>query len=106
MSSDAERLRRDHQVLDDEALLDAVHVYHLPAFEVRQVDRMLCPDVNPRDAKEVLGRAVVAQYHGTEAAEGAAEAFRRRALRLDPDNRLKPIETLRGRGYRFALAKQ
>jgi two-component system response regulator PhoP len=22
--------------------------------------------------------------------------------KLDPDNRLKPIETLRGRGYRFA----
>ncbi|MEJ2603121.1 MAG: response regulator transcription factor [Gammaproteobacteria bacterium] len=25
--------------------------------------------------------------------------------KLDPDNQLKPIETLRGRGYRFALAK-
>ena len=25
--------------------------------------------------------------------------------KLDPDNRLKPIETLRGRGYRFALAR-
>ena len=23
--------------------------------------------------------------------------------KLDPDNQLKPIETLRGRGYRFAL---
>ena len=23
--------------------------------------------------------------------------------KLDPDNRFKPIETLRGRGYRFAL---
>ena len=26
--------------------------------------------------------------------------------KLDPDNSLRPIETLRGRGYRFALAKQ
>src|SRR4029453_6897653 len=41
MSADPERLRRDHEVLDDEALLDAVHVHHLPAFEVRKVDRML-----------------------------------------------------------------
>lgn len=26
--------------------------------------------------------------------------------KLDPDNRLKPIETLRGRGYRFTLARE
>ena len=26
--------------------------------------------------------------------------------KLDPDSRLRPIETLRGRGYRFALARQ
>ncbi len=26
--------------------------------------------------------------------------------KLDPDNRLKPIETLRGRGYRFALGER
>jgi two-component system response regulator PhoP len=26
--------------------------------------------------------------------------------KLDPDNALRPIETLRGRGYRFALARQ
>jgi two-component system response regulator PhoP len=26
--------------------------------------------------------------------------------KLDPDNSLKPIETLRGRGYRFALARE
>ena len=25
--------------------------------------------------------------------------------KLDPDNTLKPIETLRGRGYRFALER-
>jgi two-component system response regulator PhoP len=26
--------------------------------------------------------------------------------KLDPDNALKPIETLRGRGYRFALERR
>ena len=26
--------------------------------------------------------------------------------KLDPDDRLNPIETLRGRGYRFAVARQ
>src|SRR5439155_12153797 len=40
MPSDAERLRRDHQVLDDEPLLDAVHVDHLPALEVPEIDRV------------------------------------------------------------------
>ena len=26
--------------------------------------------------------------------------------KLDPDTRLKPIETLRGRGYRFTLERE
>jgi len=26
--------------------------------------------------------------------------------KLDPEERLQPIETLRGRGYRFALARE
>ncbi|ADV61378.1 tyrosyl-tRNA synthetase [Isosphaera pallida ATCC 43644] len=54
----------------------------LPADEV---DRLLGPDVNPRDAKEVLARAIVTQYHGAEAAERAATEFRKRAERIDPD---------------------
>ncbi len=34
------------------------------------------------------------------------EVFMGRLRRkLDPDNTLKPIETLRGRGYRFALPR-
>jgi tyrosyl-tRNA synthetase len=41
--------------------------------------------VNPRDAKEVLGKDVVRQYWGAEAAEAAAEAFRRRAKGEDPE---------------------
>lgn len=54
----------------------------LPAAEI---DRLLAPEMNPRDSKEVLGKAIVAQYHGPEAAEHAAAEFRKRALRLDPD---------------------
>ncbi len=44
----------------------------LTDLPLAEVDRLLGPDVNPRDAKEVLGQAVVAQYHGDEAARGAA----------------------------------
>ncbi len=49
-----------------------------------EVDRLLGPGVNPRDAKEVLGKAIVAQYAGPEAAEKAAEGFRRRTHGEDP----------------------
>jgi tyrosyl-tRNA synthetase len=50
-----------------------------------EVDRLLAPGVNPRDAKEVLGKAIVSQYQGAEAAERAAAEFRRRASGEDPD---------------------
>ena len=49
-----------------------------------EVDRLLGPSVNPRDAKEVLAKIIVAQYHGDEVAEAAAEAFRRRSKGFDP----------------------
>ena len=57
----------------------------LTEVPLEEVDRLLAPDVNPRDAKEVLGKAIVAQYHGAEAAERAAAEFRRRAAGEDPD---------------------
>jgi tyrosyl-tRNA synthetase len=50
-----------------------------------EVDRLLGPGVNPRDAKEVLGKAIVAQYWGEAAAEAAAAEFRRRSQGQDPD---------------------
>ncbi len=50
-----------------------------------EVDRLLAPGVNPRDAKEVLGKAIVAQYHGAEAADRASAEFRRRAAGEDPE---------------------
>ena len=48
VTADPERLSGDHQVLDHQSFLDTVHVDHLPALEVREVDRMLfarSPDV-------------------------------------------------------------
>ncbi len=57
----------------------------LTELPLEEVDRLLAPGVNPRDAKEVLGKAIVAQYHGAEAAERAAAEFRRRAAGEDPE---------------------
>jgi tyrosyl-tRNA synthetase len=54
----------------------------LPASDI---EALLAPGVNPRDAKETLGKLIVAQYHGAEAADRAAEAFRRRARGEDPE---------------------
>jgi tyrosyl-tRNA synthetase len=50
-----------------------------------EIDRLLAPEVNPRDAKEVLGKLIVAQYQGDAAADRAAAEFRRRASGEDPD---------------------
>jgi tyrosyl-tRNA synthetase len=56
----------------------------LTDLSLDEVDRLLGPDINPRDTKEALGKAIVAQYHGLEAAERAAMEFRRRAAGEDP----------------------
>lgn len=50
-----------------------------------EIDRLLAPEVNPRDAKERLAREIVEQYHDRLAAESAAQAFRRAVDRLDPE---------------------
>ncbi len=57
----------------------------LTGLPMAEMDRLLTPGVNPRDAKEVLGKSIVAQYHGDEAAERAAAEFRRRAAGADPN---------------------
>ena len=46
----------------------------LTELPLDEVDRLVGPGVNPRDSKEVLGKAIVAQYHGTEAGERAGYA--------------------------------
>lgn len=38
--------------------------------------RWLAPGVNPRDAKETLGKRIVARFHGAAAADAAALAFK------------------------------
>jgi tyrosyl-tRNA synthetase len=57
----------------------------LTELPLEEVDRLLAPGVNPRDAKELLAKAIVAQYHGADAAERAASEFRRRAAGEDPE---------------------
>jgi tyrosyl-tRNA synthetase len=57
----------------------------LTDFPLSEVDRWLGADVNPRNAKEVLGKAVVSQYHGLDASEAAAETFRMRAQGLNQE---------------------
>ena len=43
-----------------------------------ELDRLLAPDRNPRDAKEYLAKLIVGEYWGQEAAERAAQEFIRR----------------------------
>jgi tyrosyl-tRNA synthetase len=57
----------------------------LTDLPLTEVDALLGPAVNPRDAKEELGKAIVSQYAGPEAADKAASEFRRNARREDPD---------------------
>jgi tyrosyl-tRNA synthetase len=56
----------------------------LTDIPLAEVNRHLGPGVNPRDAKEVLGTAIVTQYWGAEKAGQAASEFRRRSQGLDP----------------------
>jgi tyrosyl-tRNA synthetase len=57
----------------------------LTELPLDEIDRLLGPEVNPRDAKEALGKAIVTQYHGAPDADAAALAFRRRAAGEDPE---------------------
>ncbi len=57
----------------------------LTDIPMAEIDALLAPTVNPRDAKEALGKAIVAQYYGSEAAGHSATEFRRRAAGEDPD---------------------
>lgn len=51
----------------------------LTELPIAEVNKLLAPGVNPRDAKDLLARKLVEFYHGAEAAEGAAAEFRRRS---------------------------
>jgi tyrosyl-tRNA synthetase len=56
----------------------------LTEVPLAEIGNLLAPGINPREAKEVLGKAIVTQYHGPAAADDAAAAFRRRASGQDP----------------------
>jgi tyrosyl-tRNA synthetase len=56
----------------------------LTDLPMAEVEHWLSGGVNPRDAKDVLGRAIVTQYWGTDRAEQASAEFRRRSEGQDP----------------------
>jgi two-component system response regulator PhoP len=73
----------------------------LTAFEYRLLDYLV------RHRDKVVPKSELADYlypHDDDRDSNVLEVLIGRLRRkLDPDGRLKPIETLRGRGYRFTL---
>ncbi len=72
-----------------------------------EIDHWLSAEKNPRDAKDLLGSLIVAQYYGLEAAREAAETFRLRAKGIAPgiipekEFVVSSSETGPGWGYTF-----
>ena len=81
----------------------AEQVVSLTAFEYRVLEYLAI------HAGEVIPKPVLLDHlyeEDTERDTNVLEVFVRRLRRkLDPDSTLNPIETLRGRGYRFALER-
>ena len=79
-------------------------VVELTSFEYRILHFLMMR------AGEVISKAELTERlyeQDFERDSNVIEVFIGRLRRkLDPDNLYKPIETLRGRGYRFALARQ
>lgn len=75
----------------------------LTTFEYRILERLMLR------AGEVISKADLTEHlyeQDFERDSNVIEVFIGRLRRkLDPDERIRPIETLRGRGYRFALAR-
>ncbi|HDP89285.1 MAG TPA: response regulator transcription factor [Thioalkalivibrio sp.] len=73
----------------------------LTGFEYRMLEYFV------RNRERVVSKAELADYlypHDEDPDSNVIEVLMGRLRRkLDPDNSLKPIDTLRGRGYRFAL---
>lgn len=73
----------------------------LTGFEYRMLEYFV------RNRDRVVSKAELADYlypHDEDPDSNVIEVLMGRLRRkLDPDNTLKPIDTLRGRGYRFAL---
>jgi len=75
----------------------------LTSFEYRTIEYLI------RHAGEVISKQTLNEYlypHDEDADSNVIEVMiGRLRKKLDVDNSLKPIETLRGRGYRFSLEK-
>jgi len=75
----------------------------LTTFEYRTIEYLI------RHAGEVLSKQNLSEYlypHDEDTDSNVIEVMvGRLRKKLDPNNDLKPIETLRGRGYRFTLDK-
>jgi two-component system response regulator PhoP len=76
----------------------------LTSFEYRILEHLMLR------AGEVISKAELTERlydQDFERDSNVIEVFIGRLRRkLDPEEKLKPIETLRGRGYRFALARE
>jgi two-component system response regulator PhoP len=77
---------------------------NLTAFEYKVLQHLML------HAGEVISKTELTESMYDEESDhdsNVIEVFiRRLRMKLDPDGTLKPIETLRGRGYRFALARK
>jgi len=75
----------------------------LTTFEYRTIEYLI------RHASEVVSKQNLNEYlypHDEDTDSNVIEVMiGRLRKKLDPKNKLKPIETLRGRGYRFVLKK-
>jgi len=75
----------------------------LTAFEYKVIEYLAI------NAGEVISKSMLLDHiydEDTDRDANVVEVFiRRLRLKLDPDKTLQPIETLRGRGYRLALAR-
>ena len=83
------------QVLLNDTLIDVT------AFEYRMLEYMM------RNSSEAISKSRLADYlypHDDDRDSNVIEVLMGRLRKkLDPDGSLKPIETLRNRGYRFTL---
>jgi tyrosyl-tRNA synthetase len=70
----------DEAEQEDGRRLNVIRQYFelLTDVPAEEVDSLLAPGKNPKDAKVALAKDIVAQYHGADAAENAAVEFDRR----------------------------
>jgi two-component system response regulator PhoP len=80
------------------------HEVNLTAFEYKVLQHLML------HAGEVISKTELTESMYDEESDrdsNVIEVFiRRLRMKLDPDGTLHPIETLRGRGYRFTLARK